>query len=175
MCTTSDGLHTCNTCNERHVATQTLLNTNRSQPCIDELQIFDAGGENVALASRAPPPKTSRGPGAVYISPLEIVYSTLGAESTQVVYRFSRGEMYAPPGPDTCSGEASQVPYCILPVFLSFFGRSLPPSLPPSFPPSLPPALPAGTYKKQVLFLARAAKRCKVRKSGHPKNKSSSC
>ena len=56
-------------------------------------------------------------PGGVYISPWGIAYSTLGAEGGQMVYPSSRGEVYTPPGPETCSEEASQVVYCILPVF----------------------------------------------------------
>ena len=62
-------------------------------------------------------PEQVSGPGGVYISPREFVYSTLRAEGAQVVYPSSRGEMCTPPGPETCSGEASRVVYCILPVF----------------------------------------------------------
>ena len=61
-------------------------------------------------------PEQVSSPGGVYISPRELVYSTLGAEGAQVVHPSSRWEMCTPPGPETCSGEASQVLYCILPV-----------------------------------------------------------
>ena len=42
-------------------------------------------------------PEQVSGPGGVYISPREIVYSTLGAEGAQVVYPSSRGEIYTSP------------------------------------------------------------------------------